>query len=132
MVQASAAAAAPPDRASADARKATVRRYIQIWESGRVERLGTVIAGGYSGHAASGSRDIAGLRQRIADFHLAFPDMRFTIHDQIIHGDRVATRMSAVGTSAKTGQRVRMVGVNISRFSGTHIVEEWPVWEVAP
>ena len=102
-----------------------------MWQSGRTDRLEMVIADGYSGHAASGTRDLAGLRRRIAEFHLAFPDMRFTIHDQLVHGDRVATRMSAVGTSAKSGQRVRLVGVNISRFSGNRIVEEWPVWEVA-
>src|SRR4051812_38376898 len=130
-VQTPAAVAAPHEGNSADARKATVRRYIDIWQTGRIDRLGTVIADGYSGHAASGTRDLAGLRQRIVAFRLAYPDMRFTIHDQIIDGDRIATRMSAVGTSAKTGKRIRLVGLNISRFSGNRVVKEWPVWEVA-
>jgi|SRR3954471_16252320 predicted ester cyclase len=125
------AAAAPVAKVGAEARKTTVRAYISIWQSGRIDRLGTVIAAGYSGHAAAGDRDLAGLKERITAFRSAYPDMRFTIEDQVIQGDRVATRMTATGTSAKTGRAVRLVGLNISRFSGNRIVEEWPVWEVA-
>lgn len=116
---------------SADARKATVRRYIAIWESGRIDRLGSVIADGYVGHTASGDRDISGLRTRIAAFRAAYPDMRFTIEDQLADGDRIATRMTAAGRSAKTGQPVYLVGINISRFASHRIVEEWPAWEPA-
>lgn len=128
---ASAKAARDGITVSANARKATIRRYIGIWQSGRVDQLGGVIAHGYVGHAASGDRDIVGLRTRIAAFRAAYPDMRFTIEDQLADGDRVATRMTAVGRSAKTGQRVRLVGINISRFAGNRVVEEWPAWEPA-
>ena len=112
-----------------EARKAIIRRYIAIWESGRVDRLGGIIGTGYVGHAASGDRDIAGLRVRIAAFRAAYPDMRFTIDDQLADGDRVVTRMTAVGRSGGSGQSVRLVGINISRFVGNRIVEEWPAWE---
>ena len=116
---------------SAEERKLVVRRYIEVWQNGSLEALSELIADGYAGHPASGDRDIDGLKIRIAQFRAAYPDMRFTIEDQLSEGNRVATRMTATGTSSATGKPVRLSGLNISRFMGHRIVEEWPVWEAA-
>ena len=115
----------------AEERKLVVRRYIEVWQNGSLEELSELIADGYVGHPASGDRDIDGLRRRIAQFRAAYPDMRFTIEDQLSVGNRVATRMTATGIATATGKPVRLIGINISRFMGNRIVEEWPVWEVA-
>src|SRR4051794_25239740 len=37
-------------------------------------------------------------RAMIAGYLEAFPDLRFTVHEQLVDGDRVASRWSAVGT----------------------------------
>lgn len=114
---------------SADSRKAAFRRAVDIWQDGRAELIDTVVTHEYVGHTSQGDRSIDGLRARITEFHALYPNIKFTIKDQLAEGDRIATRMTAYGTSKHTGQTVHLVGLNISRFVGNRIAEEWPVWE---
>ena len=109
--------------------KAVFRRYVSIWESGALDQLSNVLAPNYVGHAANGSRSLDGLRERITSFHKLYPNARFVIEDQVAEGDRVSTRMTATAISSATGKPVKMIGLNISRFEGGRIAEEWPVWE---
>ncbi len=111
--------------------KAVFRHYLSIWERGALDELPSVVASNYVGHAASGDRDIGGLRERISAFRKLYPNVRFTIEDQIAEGDRVATRMTATARSSATGKPVKLIGLNVSRFEGGSIAEEWPVWEAA-
>jgi predicted ester cyclase len=115
---------------STDTRKAAFRRAVQVWQLGRADLIGAVVTKEYVGHTSSGDRDIQGLRQRVAEFHTLYPDMKFTIEDQLADGDRIATRMTATGTSTASRKVVHLLGMNISRFVGNRIAEEWPVWEV--
>lgn len=117
---------------TAEARKAVVRQAIQAWQSGRADLIEALVTPDYIGHPSSGDRNLDGLRKRISDFHKLYPDVAFKIEDQVAEGDRVTTRMTAVATSALTGKRVKLVGLNLSRFAGARIAEEWPVWEQAP
>ena len=114
---------------NAESRKAAFRHAVQIWQNGRANLITELVTVDYIGHTSSGDRNADGLRERIADFHRMYPDLRFTIADQVAEGNRVVTRMTAVGTSSATGQRVKLIGLNISRFVGNRIAEEWPVWE---
>ena len=114
---------------SADSQKAAFRRAVNIWQDGRAEQIETVVTHDYVGHTSQGDRSIDGLRTRITEFHALYPNIEFTIEDQLAEGDRIATRMTAFGTSKHTGQTVHLVGLNISRFVGNRIAEEWPVWE---
>lgn len=111
-------------------REAAFRRTAEIWEDGRVDLIGEIVTQDYVGHTSAGDRNIDGLRRRISEVHALYPDMKFTIEDQFAEGDRIATRMTAVGTSKATGKVVHLIGLNISRFVGNRIAEEWPVWEV--
>ena len=115
---------------TADTRKTAFRSAVQIWQQGRADLIGEFVTKGYVGHASSGDRDIRGLRQRVSEFHVLYPDMKFTIDDQLAEGDRISTRMTGIGTSKATGRLVHLIGLNISRFVGNRIAEEWPVWEV--
>jgi predicted ester cyclase len=94
-----------------------------------VDLIGDVVTRDYVGHTSSGDRNLEGLRKRISDFHNLYPDTKFTVEDQLVEGDQVATRLTAVGTSRATGKVVHLIGLNISRFVGNRIAEEWPVWE---
>ena len=114
---------------TAQTREAVFRRTAQIWQEGRVDLIGEIVTSDYIGHTSAGDRNIDGLRQRILAFHALYPDMKFTIEDQLADGDRIVTRMTAVGTSKATGKVVHLIGLNISRFVGNRIAEEWPVWE---
>ena len=74
--------------------------------------------------------------QMISGLLSAFPDMRFTVEDQIVAGDKVATRWSAEGTNSgpfgtvpATGRRVRVNGLILDRVSGGKVVERWEQWD---
>jgi len=63
----------------------------------------------------------------------AFPDLEYTVEDQIAEGKRVSTRHSrASGTHegellglAPTGNRVEIAGISIMRIEGGKIEEIW-------
>lgn len=115
---------------SADTQKAAFRRAVEIWQEGRTDLIEGLVTNDYVGHTSIGDRNIDGLRARVTEFHALYPDIRFTIEDQIAEGDRIATRLSARGTSKATGKAVHLIGLNVSRFVGNRIAEEWPVWEI--
>jgi steroid delta-isomerase-like uncharacterized protein len=65
-------------------------------------------------------------------FRSAFPDLQFTMEDQIADGDKVVHRLTATGTHRgefmgipPTDKRVRVTGVNINQFVDGKIVEAW-------
>ena len=66
----------------------------------------------------------------------AFPDLRFTIEDQVIAGDKVVTRWTAEGTHngplgdvKPTGKRVRIDGLILDCVVGDRVVERWEQWD---
>ena len=65
-------------------------------------------------------------------FISAFPDLTFTIEDQIAGGNKVVTRWTATGTHngelmgiPATGNQVTVTGIDITRWSGGKSVEHW-------
>jgi steroid delta-isomerase-like uncharacterized protein len=95
------------------------------------------IAESYVGHV--NGRDIPD-RERGKDFVQAllsaFPNLRYTVEDLVVEGDRVVTRWSATGTHrgafaglAPTHRDVFKVGITIFRIQNGQIVELWNVWD---
>jgi predicted ester cyclase len=105
------------------------RRVVNMWETGDLSLFNEMIAPHYIGHVAAGDRVSEGLKTRIAVFRAAFPDSVFTIEDQLVDGDKVATRLTTRGTQHLTGEVVTLLGLNISRIAQGKIVEEWATWE---
>lgn len=116
---------------SQHANKELFRRYVDIWETGNLDKLASVIHDSYVGHASWGDRDREDLRQRVAAFREKYPNVRFTIHDQLVEGDRVASRLTAAAT-ADGGEEVVLYGLNISRIADGRVIEEWMAWEIQP
>ena len=66
----------------------------------------------------------------------AFPDLRFTIEDQIVTDDKVAMRWVAVGSHSgalgsvpATGRQVRINGLILDRVVDEKVVERWEQWD---
>ena len=84
-------------------------------------------------HASSQDiRGREGVKQYVAALRAGFPDLRFTIEDQIAEGDMVVTRWTARGTHAgefqgipATGREIRMTGTDIDRIAGGKVAECW-------
>ena len=80
--------------------------------------------------------DVAGFKQMVAGLLAAFPDLRFVIEDQIVTGDKVATRWVAEGTNSApfgnvpaTGRPVRVGGLILDRVVDGRVVERWEQWD---
>src|SRR5690348_8082174 len=77
-------------------------------------------------------------KQMVAGLLGAFPDLHFTIDDQIVAGDKVATRWTAEGTNdgptpagPPTGRRARFCGMMLDRVVDGKVVERWEQWDEA-
>jgi steroid delta-isomerase-like uncharacterized protein len=75
-----------------------------------------------------------GIKQFYATLRAAFPDIHFTIEDQIAEGDRVVTRWTARATHTgeyqgipPTGKQFSLTGIDIDRIANGKVVECWPI-----
>ncbi len=73
-----------------------------------------------------------GLKYLVRTFRAAFPDLQFTVEDQVAEGDRVVTRWTMRGTNTgsflglpATGRSVAVSGINIDRLANGKLVEHW-------
>ena len=62
----------------------------------------------------------------------AFPDLRFIIEDEVVAGDKVVVRWTAVGTHLgdfhgipPSGRTVTWTGIDLVRLEDDRIVELW-------
>ena len=72
----------------------------------------------------------------ISGMLVAFPDLHFTIEDQLVQGDRAAFRWSATGThtgplgaASATGKKIAVEGLIIDRVVGGKVQERWEQWD---
>jgi steroid delta-isomerase-like uncharacterized protein len=75
-------------------------------------------------------------KQVILGFRTAIPDLKETIIDQIVQGDKVANRFTTGGTHrgelmglAATGKTFKLTGIDICRIADNKIVEMWVCWD---
>jgi predicted ester cyclase len=120
---------------SAQENEALVRWFFEeAWGKGNLAAVDEYIAADYVEHTAPpGSqpgRDT--VKQRVAIYHNAFPDVKVTMHDIFGRGDRVAYRWSATGTHLgewmgvpPTALHLTASGITILRIVGDKCVEGW-------
>ena len=79
---------------------------------------------------------VDGFKQMVAGLLAAFPDLHFTIEDQVVSGDKVATRWTAEGTNTAplgevpaTGRRVHVDGLILDRVENGRVTERWEQWD---
>ena len=130
---------------SLEENKAIVRRAYEGFNEGSVDVLDEVFAPNYTAHFP-GTEPVVGrdaAKQLVGAFMDAFPDLVFTIEDQIAEGDRVATRWSARGTHKgefkgfppkthgipPTGNAVSFSATDIYLIADGQVTEEWNTLE---
>ena len=85
------------------------------------------------GLAGAGAEAIDHVKAAIRDVHAAVPDMRFTIEDSVVDGDRVWVRVRGRGTNTgaffgpPSGQPVDITVFDQVRVVDGRIVEHWGV-----
>ncbi|HEX6310564.1 MAG TPA: ester cyclase [Acidimicrobiia bacterium] len=126
------------DRATLEANREIGRRVLlEIWSEGRLDVADELYAPGYVDHVNRGPEPAevhgaAGLKEAVTLFRTAFPDLRYTVDDDMAERDLVMTRFSARGThrgpflgAAPTGKAVAYTGIDVNRIVAGRIVESW-------
>src|SRR5262249_15080226 len=83
------------------------------------------------------ARGKQGERDLIELYRGAFPDLRFTVDEQVVEGDKVATRWTARGTHEgdlrgipPTHRAGAASGITIATFRDGKLVSAWTMWYV--
>ncbi|MDQ3864655.1 MAG: SpoIIE family protein phosphatase [Actinomycetota bacterium] len=120
---------------SAQENEGLVRWFFEeAWVKGNLTAVDEYIATNYVEHTlppgSQQGRDA--LKQFVAMYHEAFPDVKVTMHDIFGREDRVAYRWSASGTHLgawmgvpPTGLHLTTTGITIHRIVGGKCVEGW-------
>ena len=66
----------------------------------------------------------------------AFPDLQYTLHDEVAEGDIIAVRWTATGTHkgelngiAPTGRRFQVTGTTTACLRNGKFIESWSNWD---
>ena len=124
-----------------EANKTVSRRFFEeVFSRGRLNLLDEIIA---KDHVNSGPGSLPGLpngpegtKQLVTVYRNAFPDVDFTIKEQIAEGDKVVTRWTAKGThkgelmgTPATGKSATVTGISVDRLVNGKIVESWGIFD---
>ncbi|GAC1460366.1 MAG: hypothetical protein PVSMB1_10570 [Gemmatimonadaceae bacterium] len=122
--------------------KALARRaFDEVWNQAKLTTIDELTASNATFHDPNvpGGKFTGpqGLKQFVAIYRAAFPDVHITINDQIAEGDKVVTRWTATGTHkgelmgiAPTNKRATVVGVDIDRYQDGKVVEAWASYDM--
>ncbi len=121
--------------------KTVSRRFFEeVFGKGKLNVLDEIIA---TDHVNSGPGTIPGLptgpegaKQFVTVYRNAFPDVHFTIDEQIAEGDKVVTRWTAGGTHQgelagipATGKTSTVTGITVDRIVNGKIAESWGIFD---
>ena len=123
--------------------KAVSRRWYEvIFNQGNLEVADEICAADYVNvdpYGPPGGWPIGptGTKAVVATYRTAFPDIVFTVEDQIAEGDRVTTRWTARGTHTgplpngigPTGKSAVVSGISIERYENGKMAESRVSWD---
>src|SRR5205085_11663780 len=121
--------------------KALIRRWVEALNNGTwAEAADALFTTTFVVHDPMARPRLAagpqGMKDFQAPFFAAFPDVQFTVEDQIAEGDKVVARWTARGTHrgevmgiAPTGKHVTVTGIAIWRIEEGKMAEMWQNWD---
>jgi steroid delta-isomerase-like uncharacterized protein len=122
--------------------KALVREFFEVaWVNGNVDAVDEFMAAEYVEHPRPSTLPpgTEGLKQLIASYRTAFPDLKMTLDDIFAEGEMVAFRWSVSGTHLgdwlgvpPTGNHVTATGITLFRIAGEKVVESWTSIDLSP
>ncbi len=128
-------AAEAEDAGTAADRAAVTRIYEEVFNTGELGQVDTLIAAEYIDHnpiGPGGKSGIEGFKQTVRALRFAFPDLRFTVEEMIVNGDKVVTRTTMQGTHQNnfmqvdpTDKQVTVTGFDIYRIADGVVAERW-------
>lgn len=107
---------------------------LEVFNLGKPELLDEIVAADAYDHSAAPGMPpgVEGYKRFVTILRTAFPDLEYTIDQQLAEGDLVATRVTGRGTHSgdfmgipPTGQRVTWTQTHLSRMVDGKMVEHW-------
>jgi len=94
----------------------------EVWVQGDFSNVHELLTEDYVGHSGLRDRNIDQLLIDVELYRAQYPSLHLDVLDQFEAGDKLVSRVRvySVGKTA--------IGINISRFAGDRIAEEWTVW----
>jgi predicted ester cyclase len=126
---------------STESNKSISRRFWEeVFGMEKLELADELIAPGFSDTGPGATPGLPsgpeGSKMLVKIYRTAFPDLQFTVDEQVAEGDKVMTRWSAKGTHRgdlagipPTGKSVSVTGISIDRIAGGKIVETWGIFD---
>jgi steroid delta-isomerase-like uncharacterized protein len=118
---------------------AVSRRLVEeAFSQGKLDLVDELTAENYVDHdPVVGDQDRESVKQTIASYREAFPDLTFTIKDVFAADDKVVIRWRAEGTfehafmgQEPTGEKGEPVdGIGIDRYVDGKVAESWGQWD---
>lgn len=123
-----------------DQNKNIMRRAVkEVWNGENFAAVDELVSRNVILHLPKPGEEIhgpEGVSQFYDTLHAAFPDIHFTIEDQIADGDKVVTRWTCQGTHKgdfqgmpPTGKQFCIAGIDIDRLANGKVVECWPIMD---
>ena len=111
----------------------------EVWNHQNLDAVDGFIAADFVQHdpqIANGVRGIEAYKQFVRYYLAAFPDLHFTVENQLSEGSTVATRWTVTGTHSgdlsgipATGRPISLTGITCSRLVDGKFVESWSNWD---
>ena len=123
---------------SEDNRAAARRWFEEVWNQRNDAAVHELMAPGAVGHMEGG--DVHGAEEFLAaraNLLRAIPDLRVTVEDTVVEGDRVALRWRVVGTHSgeglgipPSGRAADFRGITVMKMANGRMVEGWDGWNM--
>ena len=126
---------------STEANKVIARRFLkEVFGQGKLAVADEIVA---PDHVDYGPGTLPGMppgpegsKMLVTGYRNAFPDIHFTIDEQIAEGDKVVTRWTGHGTHKgelagipETGKSATVTGIGVDRIVNGKIVESWGIFD---
>lgn len=117
---------------------AVVKKYHEIWSTGKVDELDEIISPEFQSHFIGGFqyKGIEGAKNSVLETKKAFPDWTENIIEIIAQGDKVVTRYRSTGTHMDnwdgiegTGNKVEIEEMSVYHLKNGKIIEQWGFWD---
>jgi steroid delta-isomerase-like uncharacterized protein len=126
----------PPDELKAMAR----RFFEEVWNQGSLSALDELTAPEAVAHVVGHRGPIQGvdaIRQTVVMYRSAFPDIHYTVEDQIAEGDKVLSRWTIRATHRgelqgipPTGKSFTISGMTVDQGRDGQFIQSWINWDM--
>ena len=126
---------------STESNKAIARRFLEeVFGQGKLAVADEIVAPDHVDHGPGALPGMPpgpeGSKLLVMGYRNAFPDIHFTIDEQIAEGDKVVTRWTAHATNTgelagipATGKSATVTGIGVDRIVIGKIVESWGLFD---